>query len=145
MFQQTHHFGHEQKSLARKKFDVYPSAYANAWASKWYKKRGGGWKKKGKTNESVVYEETKKVKAPDGFHWMKHGENEYKLMKHKGEFKPHKDASLEANFDVQKVHEENKPKNCGCGKDPCETYGRTEESYLQTKRMDKNEKNATTT
>jgi len=34
------------KSAAKKKFDVYPSAYANAWASKWYKKRGGGWKKK---------------------------------------------------------------------------------------------------
>ena len=34
------------KSAARSKFDVYPSAYANAWASKWYKKRGGGWKKK---------------------------------------------------------------------------------------------------
>ena len=24
------------KSLARSKFDVYPSAYANGWASKWY-------------------------------------------------------------------------------------------------------------
>ena len=33
------------KALAKKKFDVYPSAYANAWAAKWYKKRGGGWKK----------------------------------------------------------------------------------------------------
>lgn len=32
------------KSLAKQKFDVYPSAYANGWASKWYKKRGGGWK-----------------------------------------------------------------------------------------------------
>jgi len=32
------------KSLAKQKFDVYPSAYANAWASKWYKKRGGSWK-----------------------------------------------------------------------------------------------------
>jgi hypothetical protein len=32
------------KSLAKKKFDVYPSAYANGWASKWYKKRGGKWK-----------------------------------------------------------------------------------------------------
>jgi len=31
------------KALARQKFDVYPSAYANAWASKWYKKKGGGW------------------------------------------------------------------------------------------------------
>jgi hypothetical protein len=29
---------------AKSKFDVYPSAYANGWASKWYKQRGGGWK-----------------------------------------------------------------------------------------------------
>lgn len=32
------------KSLARSKFDVYPSAYANAWAAKWYKSKGGGWR-----------------------------------------------------------------------------------------------------
>ena len=32
------------KAAARAKFDVYPSAYANGWAAKWYKKRGGGWK-----------------------------------------------------------------------------------------------------
>ena len=31
------------KGEARAKFDVYPSAYANAWASKEYKKRGGAW------------------------------------------------------------------------------------------------------
>jgi hypothetical protein len=31
------------KSAAKKKFDVYPSAYANAWAAKEYKKRGGSW------------------------------------------------------------------------------------------------------
>lgn len=36
------------KSAARAKFDVYPSAYANLWASKWYKKKGGGWRKKEK-------------------------------------------------------------------------------------------------
>ena len=34
----------QAKSLAKKKFDVYPSAYANGWAAKWYKKRGGKWK-----------------------------------------------------------------------------------------------------
>lgn len=34
------------KSAARAKYDVYPSAYANGFASKWYKQRGGGWKKK---------------------------------------------------------------------------------------------------
>jgi hypothetical protein len=33
------------KSAAKKKFDVYPSAYANAWAAKWYKKKGGTWRK----------------------------------------------------------------------------------------------------
>jgi hypothetical protein len=32
------------KALARSKFDVYPSAYANGWASKWYKGKGGGWR-----------------------------------------------------------------------------------------------------
>lgn len=28
---------------AKRKFDVYPSAYANAWAAKEYKSRGGTW------------------------------------------------------------------------------------------------------
>ena len=32
------------KAKARSKFDVYPSAYANAYASKEYKKMGGGWR-----------------------------------------------------------------------------------------------------
>ncbi len=33
------------KSAARSKYDVYPSAYANGFAAKWYKQRGGGWRK----------------------------------------------------------------------------------------------------
>lgn len=33
------------KSLARSKFDVYPSAYANGWAAKYYKSKGGSWRK----------------------------------------------------------------------------------------------------
>lgn len=41
------------KSMARSKFDVYPSAYANGWASKWYKSKGGGWKS---VKEDVVQE-----------------------------------------------------------------------------------------
>lgn len=32
-------------SEAKKRFKIYPSAYANGWAAKWYKERGGGWKK----------------------------------------------------------------------------------------------------
>lgn len=34
----------QAKSAAKSKFAVYPSAYANAWASKKYKSMGGGWK-----------------------------------------------------------------------------------------------------
>ena len=43
------------KSAARAKFDTYPSAYANMWASKWYKKKGGTWR----ASESIeeVYRE----------------------------------------------------------------------------------------
>jgi hypothetical protein len=33
------------KAAAKKKFDVYPSAYANGWAAKNYKGKGGTWKK----------------------------------------------------------------------------------------------------
>lgn len=32
------------KAAAKRKFDVYPSAYANGWAAKDYKSKGGGWK-----------------------------------------------------------------------------------------------------
>jgi hypothetical protein len=31
--------------MARQKFDVYPSAYANGWAAKYYKSKGGTWRK----------------------------------------------------------------------------------------------------
>ena len=43
-------------SKAKSKFDVYPSAYANAWAAKWYKEQGAGWK----TAESVELDEAEK-------------------------------------------------------------------------------------
>jgi len=33
------------KAAAKAKFDVYPSAYANGWAAKNYKAKGGGWRK----------------------------------------------------------------------------------------------------
>jgi hypothetical protein len=47
------------KSLARSKFDVYPSAYANGWASKWYKGKGGSWKSV--SEESEHLEEVREV------------------------------------------------------------------------------------
>jgi hypothetical protein len=33
------------KAAAKSKYDVYPSAYANGFAAKWYKEKGGKWKK----------------------------------------------------------------------------------------------------
>ena len=47
----------KMKSRAKSKFDVYPSAYANGWAAKEYKKAGGGWKTQ---SESVVKEDLRK-------------------------------------------------------------------------------------
>ena len=44
------------KSLARSKFDVYPSAYANGWASKWYKGKGGSWKTVSEEKEESEYD-----------------------------------------------------------------------------------------
>ena len=47
---------------------------------------------------------TKSVRAPQGFHWMRKGVNQYKLMKHKGAFVPHPGASLTAKFEIQEQH-----------------------------------------
>lgn len=58
------------KSAARSKFDKYPSAYANAWAAKWYKGKGGGWRKKKKTNEEIE-EALKEVIMEDLRDWFK--------------------------------------------------------------------------
>lgn len=52
------------KSLAKQKFDVYPSAYANGWASKWYKSKGGGWKS---VNES--FDDFLKENKPSDREW----------------------------------------------------------------------------
>jgi Family of unknown function (DUF5872) len=44
------------KSEAKKKFDVYPSAVANAWVVKQYKKRGGTYSKGKKKSSSKWYD-----------------------------------------------------------------------------------------
>jgi hypothetical protein len=42
------------KAEAKRKFDVYPSAYANAWLVREYKKRGGGYRTVSKSEEIVL-------------------------------------------------------------------------------------------
>ena len=51
------------KAAAKSKYKVYPSAYANGFASKWYKEHGGGWRtvKKKSSNESI---ETNEASSP---------------------------------------------------------------------------------
>lgn len=41
------------KAMAKSKFDVYPSAYANGWAAKKYKEMGGGWKSVSEDVETI--------------------------------------------------------------------------------------------
>ena len=42
------------KSEAKRKFDVYPSAYANGWLVREYKKRGGGYKTVSKADDGIT-------------------------------------------------------------------------------------------
>jgi hypothetical protein len=52
------------KAEAKRKFDVYPSAYANAWLVREYKKRGGTYEKapSGGTKKTTKTRKTKKAK-----------------------------------------------------------------------------------
>lgn len=90
------------KSLAKSKFDVYPSAYANGWAAKWYRGKGGGWRS---TNEEVASEETlqelsikTKVKAKIA-KWNKYGS----MGSAEGQKAYHKDYRREKYAELQKT------------------------------------------
>jgi hypothetical protein len=51
------------KSAAKSKFDVYPSAYANGWASKNYKSKGGKWKVCSEGEANALCEKTYPIKS----------------------------------------------------------------------------------
>ena len=55
------------KAQAKQKFDVYPSAYANGWAAKQYKSKGGTWRKASVENVRVAQEvfQTEAEKFPE--------------------------------------------------------------------------------
>lgn len=36
----------QAKAQAKRKFDVWPSAYASGWAAAYYKRKGGKWRMK---------------------------------------------------------------------------------------------------
>ncbi len=63
----------QAKAQAKAKFDVYPSAYANGWASKKYKEMGGGWKSVSEETDleegyykskEIEKQETERLKPP---------------------------------------------------------------------------------
>jgi hypothetical protein len=57
---------------AKQKFDVYPSAYANAWAAKCYKSKGGKWKAVSESIAEEIYNSLKDKKYdPDLFNLIK--------------------------------------------------------------------------
>ena len=65
------------KAAAKSKFAVYPSAYANGWASKKYKAMGGGWKSVKEEIEqldevsSSEVEQIDELKKSTVFSWLK--------------------------------------------------------------------------
>ena len=72
------------KAAAKKKFDVYPSAYANAWAAKNYKGKGGGWRT---TKESVNENDSYSITDDKGRHFLLIVGEEPKDSKGKSEYK----------------------------------------------------------
>lgn len=72
------------KSQAKKKFDVYPSAYANAWAAKNYKSKGGGWRT---TKESVNENDSYSITDDKGRHFLLIVGEEPKDSKGKSDYK----------------------------------------------------------
>lgn len=109
----------QAKSLAKSKFDVYPSAYANGWAAKWYKARGGGWKS---VSEEVDIPDktTRKLKK------ITKQLDKSSVVHHKQSVALKKLISK----DEKDVKEE---KNCGCGQTPCITYGPKNENFMDGK------------
>lgn len=51
------------KAEAKRRFDVYPSAYANAWLVREYKKRGGGYRVVNKIADDLMEEEAMLAQA----------------------------------------------------------------------------------
>jgi hypothetical protein len=54
------------KAEAKRKFDVYPSAYANGWLVREYKRRGGGYRSEKEIDTEEMDEKGEKLRDPKG-------------------------------------------------------------------------------
>lgn len=114
----------KMKAKAKAKFDVYPSAYANGWAAKEYKKAGGGWKSVSEETAQVRYcpkcekDETREECAYGPRYW-----DTFSLP-----------SSLKTTFEsVDPGEDGGVCPHCGC--DPCECEGNeiSEATRIQAK------------
>ena len=110
------------KAMAKSKFDVYPSAYANGWAAKKYKEMGGGWK-------SISEESTKMKTFKDYIEercWPGYKETPGKKAYEKGSC-----TKEEINYDEEQIDEvaawqrkEGKSESGGLNRKGIESYRR---------------------
>lgn len=84
-------------AAAKAKYDVYPSVYANAFASKWYKEKGGDWKAK---SESVNEAKPQFIKVKDTHQSLANG-----AMKHMDSFVKKMQKSIESGnkFEISTI------------------------------------------
>jgi hypothetical protein len=60
-------------AAAKRRYSVYPSRYANAFASTWYRSRGGKWRVKSATTKSASASAPAQMtvyKSKDGYRWV---------------------------------------------------------------------------
>jgi hypothetical protein len=75
------------KSIAKSKFDTWPSAYASGWAAKWYKGKGGKWKMKSSSSPKEAFDPTISTITNDsgtynsGYDYVGPAENTHNNMK----------------------------------------------------------------
>ena len=103
------------KAAAKAKYDVYPSAYANGYAAKWYKQHGGGWRKAEYGAEMYMdggqpcFECGGRVKYADGG-WI---QNAVDRMKAKGTVGSFTEQAKRAGFDSALAYAKHIKKNPG--------------------------------
>jgi hypothetical protein len=98
------------------RYDVWPSAYASGALVKCRKVGAKNWGNKSKKNEEVTDEEEEELdKIKDEL---------------KGASKMHKSQSDR----IKKITANEGKKNCGCGQDPCKTYGIQEKKQASSEK-----------
>ena len=108
------------KAEVKKKFDVYPSAYANAFLAKEYKRRGGKWRRVNKSFQESEGEDKPLIKWFDEF--------ERQLKKAGGDYANVKPTDMLKLYykgvNPRDAAKQLKEEDCGCG---CDEIGYEEE------------------